>query len=117
MCKKLFILMMVMTLVVCIFAFGASAYNTTSRERLGDVNNVSSGTLMVWGILYPDGGTAELQICDYSGEYVYKTGTYPTYPTNPNATSCSIPSGAKRSLYANSPSGSQVWGRSNYGMG
>lgn len=114
--RKLTVFVTMMILVVSIVAANSFAYSTTSEERLGSVKNDSGVDKTAWGILYNNGGVAELQIRNSAGTYTYASGTYPANPQNPNYTTCSCPAGATRSFYAVKKSGSQIWGSASFGL-
>lgn len=118
--RKWLILITMMLLIVGVFAMNSFAsdstyYSTTSREKVGTILNPSDSYDIAYGILYPDGGIAELQLCDSYGIYIYADDTYPANPVNPNHTTCYIGSYGIRTVYVN-PITDQIWGTAEYGL-
>lgn len=109
-----------MLLIVGVFAMSSFAsestyYSTTSREKVGTILNPSDSSDIAYAYLYPDGGIAKLQLCDYYGIYIYAEDIYPTNPVNPNHTTCYIASYGARYVYVD-PITTQIWGTAEYGL-
>ena len=117
--RKALVLISAVMLVVGIVTTNALAnsgsYNTTGRQYIGSVYNNTTSTKTAYGKLYPAGGIAELQICNAAGTTIYKTGTYPLNPVNPNETTFACPAYTTRSFYVKAISG-QAWGDIIYGL-
>lgn len=118
--RKWLILITMMLLIVGVFAMNSFAsdstyYSTTSREKVGTILNPSDSYDIAYGILYPDGGIAELQLCNYYGDIIYAYDIYPTNPVNPNHTTCYIGSYGARYVYVD-PITDQIWGTAEYGL-
>ena len=119
--RKLIVLTTVMMLAVGIIAVNSAAftttYNTTTKTKIATIHNTTASEKSAYGILYPSGGTAQLQLCDINGYTVYASGIYYAGANLPHRTRCSIPTGGYRYVFVKPvPSGTQIWGNAEYGI-
>ena len=118
--RKRLILITMMMLIVGVFAMNSFAidsksYSKTSRGKVGTILNYSDSSDTAYGMLYPSGGIAELQLCNYYGDIIYAYDTYPTNPVNPYHTTCYVEGYEVRHVYID-PVTTQAWGTVEYGL-
>ena len=120
--RKMTVLLSGTLLVVGMFMANSIAdiahYYTRTRTRVGSLTNNSGYYRTGYFIPNHDGGIAQIQICNYSGSFVYMWDSYPEYPQNTDSFSCPMPSGSTRSVFVKPAiDGQYIWGDIEYYMG